>query len=535
MNIRRDRKSFPQLVILLILCISLRPTYATGPAEDSLLTYDELVELYERDRPSEVLSLKLRSLLTSPFVNNEAFARGVRPLKPFSQGKGKFLRIATWNVERGLEYEALETAFTDPAKFVSRLDQVKYAPGSEKAMTVYDQAEALGKADIIVLNEVDWGMKRTGYRNVTADLAAALKMNYVFGTEFIEIDPIALGTEKFEGLDNDERSALAEQIKIDPARYKGLHGTAILSRYPLSNVRLIPFETQGHDWYYQEKKGVSAVEKSKRKAARIAFQEKVEREVRRGGRMMLLADIEDPEIPGRCLTIVATHLESKTKPANRVKQLQEILASIKDINHPVVLLGDMNTSTQDATPTSITREIKKRFGSTKFWLKQGLWFVTGLSWPDSLLVSGVNEYRKQADPTVRDVHIIASNPEAKFFEALKNFRFSDGGAFDFRGERLHSIGSGNSPLANSNQRGAKGFITTFEVERTIGFVGKFKLDWIFVKPAGLTSPYGLDQPYVFAPQFGRTLKDLNHSFADRISDHDPLIVDLPFPARTASN
>jgi len=32
---------------------------------------------------------------------------------------------------------------------------------------------------------------------------------------------------------------------------------------------------------------------------------------------------------------------------------------------------------------------------------------------------------------------------------------------------------------------------------------------------------------VFAPQFGRTLKTLNRSLKDRISDHNPMIVDLP--------
>ena len=207
--------------------------------------------------------------------------------------------------------------------------------------------------------------------------------------------------------------------------------------------------------------------------------------------------------------------------------MEELLATIKDIENPVVVAGDMNTSTRDDTPTSIKREIKKHFGSKKYWVKQGINFLTGLSWPNSLLLGGLNEYRKQADPTVRSVPFVATNPEAKFFEVLKKFRFSDGGAFDFRGERQRSIGSGNSPLANSNQRGAKGFITTFEVERTIGFVGKFKLDWIFVKPPALTSPYGEDQPYLFAPHFGRTLKELNHSIEDRISDHDPLIVDLP--------
>jgi len=517
-----------KLLALFLLCFQVGLVHAVPSPPAELLTYKELLELYERESPSAHLQLKLKTLLTTPFVNNDATANGTRPLKPRVAGRGRQLRVAQWNIERGVEYEAVESVFTDPAKFVSLLDQSKYPEGSAARALVLEQAVALKDADIIVLNEVDWGMKRTGYRNVIADLASALKMNYAFGTEFIEIDPINLGTEEFEGMEEADRTALADQIVIDSERYRGLHGTAILSRFPLHNVRLIPYQTQGHDWYAKEKNGISKIEKGKRKVGEIAFQEKVEREVRRGGRMMLLADIEDPEIPKGRLTIVATHLESKTKPKSRVKQLEEVLATIKGMEHPVILAGDMNTSTRDSTPSSFKREIKKRFGSRKFWVKQSIKFLTGFSWPNSLLLGGLNEYRKQADPTVRSIHFVASNPEAKFFETLKKFRFNDGGAFDFRGERERSVGSGNSPLANSNQRGSKGFITTFEVERTIGFIGKFKLDWIFVKPPTLKSPYGLGQPYLFAPHFGRTLKELNHSIEDRISDHDPLIVDLPF-------
>jgi endonuclease/exonuclease/phosphatase family metal-dependent hydrolase len=524
----RYRRLPKALLYLFILCLALQPVPAAALPAADLLTYEELVELYLRDSLSEPLQIKLQKLLTIPFVNNDAFARGTRPLKPHSSTLGRYLRIAHWNIERGLEYNALEAAFTDPSKFLSLLDQSKFPPGSLKRKIVLEQAESLRQADIIVLNEVDWGMKRTGYRNVVADLALAFKMNYAYGTEFIEVDPIALGTEKFEGLERAERDALEEQITIDRSRYKGLHGTAILSRFPLVNVRLIPFRTQGYDWYGVEKKGATQIEKGKRKMSEIAFQEKVEREVRRGGRMMLLADIEDPEIPKGRLTIVATHLESKTKPENRLKQLNELLATIRDIKNPVVMAGDMNTSTRDSTPTSIKREIKKHFGSKQYWVRQGLQFLTGLSWPNTMLLGGVNEYRKQADPTVRSINFVATNPEAKFFDVLKKFRFSDGGAFDFRGSRSRSIGSGNSPLANSNQRGSKGFITTFEVERPISFVGKFKLDWIFIKPPQLTSPYGENESYTFAPHFGRTLKDLNHSIEDRISDHDPMIVDVPF-------
>jgi endonuclease/exonuclease/phosphatase family metal-dependent hydrolase len=520
------------LALLILFCFALHGAAKSHPAVPDLLTYKELLELYVRDSPSEQLQLKLGQLLTVPFVSNEASAAGLRPLFPRSGTLGRYLRIGQWNIERGLEYDALESVLTDPVRFLSQLDQTKYPPGSRKRQVVLDQAQSLIQADIIVLNEVDWGMKRTGYRNVVADLAAALKMNYAFGTEFVEVDPISLGTEEFVGVDKLDREALAEQITVDPTRYKGLHGTAILSRFPLLNVRLVPFRAQGYDWYAVEKKGVTQVEKGMRKLTEIAFHEKVEREVRRGGRTMLLADVEDPELPQGRLTIVATHLEARTKPANRIRQLEELLETVREIKNPVVVAGDMNTSGRDNTPTSLKREIKKRFGSKKYWVEQSIKFLTGLSWPNALLLGGLNEYRKQADPTVRDVPFVATNPEAKFFELLKKFRFSDGGAFDFRGERVRSIGSGNSPLANSNQRGGKGFITTFEVERTIGFVGKYKLDWIFVKPPALTSSPDDDhdatpRPYLLAPHFARTLKELNRSIEDSISDHDPMIVDLP--------
>src|SRR5918999_5569362 len=190
----------------------------------------------------------------------------------------------------------------------------------------------------------------------------------------------------------------------------------------------------------------------------------------------------------------------------RAEQLEELLAHIKEISHPVVVAGDMNTSTRDTTPTSIQREIKKRLGSKKFWIRRGLGWLTGIELPRSILLRGYSVYRKQADPTVRDIPFVAPNPEADFFDELKDFRFADGGAFDFRGERGRSVGGKTDPLANSNQRGDKGFITTYEVERTIGFVGRFKLDWIFVKPPGVTEAYDEDGLHRFAPHFGRTLK-----------------------------
>jgi endonuclease/exonuclease/phosphatase family metal-dependent hydrolase len=515
------------LLLLASLACLLNPGAASAQQQvPELFTHDELVQLYEQQTPPDALQDKLRLLLTTPFVSNAASARGVKPLLPTNAKLGRFLRVVEWNIERGLEYDAIKSAFTDAATFASLIDSTAYPRGSKERKLILQQVAMMQQADVIVLNEVDFGMKRTGYRNVAAELASALRMNYAYGVEFVEVDPIALGIEKFEELSPEDASKLAGEISVDRARYRGLHGTAILSRFPLENVRLEPFKHQPHDWYKDELKSVTPLEAGKRLAGKIAFQEKVRREVRRGGRMMLTAEIADARIPGGRLTIVATHLEDKCKPEGRRKQLEELLARIKETSAPVVVAGDMNTSTQDSTPISAERLLKNRLGSKSFWLKQGLGLLTGIKLP-TLLLTGANTYRTQADPTVRSVPLVASNPEAEFFERLKEFRFADGNAFDFRGERERSIDGKDGPLANSNQRGDKGFITTYEVERTISFVGKFKLDWIFVKPPALTEPYAEDEPHRFAPHFGRTLKSLNEGVPDRVSDHPPMLVDLP--------
>ncbi len=83
-------------------------------------------------------------------------------------------------------------------------------------------------------------------------------------------------------------------------------------------------------------------------------------------------------------------------------------------------------------------------------------------------------------------------------------------------------------LANSNERADKGFAISFEVERTVAEQGKLMLDWFFIKPLDLTDPGDERQSYRFAPHFAQTFKDLNYAIPDRISDHNPMVVDLPF-------
>ena len=517
----RQSRIFLCLLAVLTFTFSVQGQQAvSGPP---LLTYNELVSLYETDPPAEELSSKLTRLLTQPFVNNATGVRSPRMIRT-STSQGGTLRVATWNIERGLEFDAVKAALINDKPFFRRMPAAMR--GSKFNLTdILEQTEALSKADIVILNEVDWGLKRTNYRNVAKELATAMQMNYVFAVEFVEVDPLTLGTDTLEGETSADKAQMVENLAVDKTRTLGLHGTAILSRFPLRNTRIVRFVNQGHDWYHEEKDGISKLEEGKRKGAKLVFGEKIMREVRRGGRMMLMTDITDASIPGGAVTVVATHLEGKGKPSERVKQLEEVLTEIKSIAHPVVLAGDMNTSGSDSTPTSFEREVKKRLGSTKFWATQGIKYATGVGLLYDITVGLVKMQRTKNDPTVKSVKFVSENPEEKFFDTLKDFRFADGGAFDFRGSKNHSTGSSGETLSDSNERGDKGFVSTLELK------GKFniemKLDWIFVKPLNLTDPDEKDQPFVFAPQFGRTLKTLNYTLKDRISDHNPLIVDIP--------
>ncbi|HMS40726.1 MAG TPA: endonuclease/exonuclease/phosphatase family protein [Pyrinomonadaceae bacterium] len=504
---------------LIVFCF-----FAQAKSAPDFLTFDELTTLYEQEVLPQNLEEKLGRLLTTPFVDNSQKTSFPLSLTK-SAALGEYLRVVCWNIERGLEYEAVEAAFTSRERFEALLNEEDFPLDSRERQEILEQVAALQTADVIILNEVDWGMKRTEYRNVAADLAEKLKLNYAFGVQFVELTPVHLN-QTAQRITMDEKE-VAELLKLDTARYKGLHGIAILSRFPLENVRLVPFKTQPYDWYKEEKKGVTMLEKTKRKLAKIAFAENVSSEVRRGGRTTLLADIVDERFPSGRVSIAATHLENRTKSKNRAKQLEELLETVKEIKNPLVVAGDMNTSGSDLTPTSIRRELMKRYGNPKYWLKQAVQYALGFGLVEDASLGIFGFGRKYADPTVRDIPFFSPNAARKFFTTLRKFRFADGNAFDFRGDEIRSTGGKKKTLANSNQRGAKGFITTYQVARPVYILGKYKLDWIFVKPAALKNPTDKQQSYQFAPHFGRTLTLINEATENRLSDHRPMLVDLP--------
>ena len=188
--------------------------------------------------------------------------------------KTDFLTIAAWNMER--------------CKHVEASASVLQARG----------------VDLVLATEMDWGCARSGQRQTTAELAAMLGFGHVFGVEFVEL---GLG----DARETDEHA--------DQSNLHGLHGNAILSRYPFGRVALIPLEAGG-SWYLSDKK---------------------EGQSRIGGRNVIAAEICTP---GGSIWAVSAHFESESTPALRAAQAQMTVAGLKELtgDAPVVIGGDFN-------------------------------------------------------------------------------------------------------------------------------------------------------------------------------------------------
>jgi endonuclease/exonuclease/phosphatase family metal-dependent hydrolase len=495
-----------------------------------MMSYQELVALGEEETIDPALGAKLHTLLTTPFVNNEAYFNGIKPLRPDIKGMGPSLRLVEWNIERGIEFDKIQLLLTNTQGFLNEVhSETASNTNAEKAkdQVLRAQMEVLQSADVLVLNEVDWGMKRSDYRAVVKDLANALKMNWAYGVEFVEVDPKILGTQSFANVENpDERKELEDLFSVDKVRLLGLHGTAILSRYPLRDVKLVPFQYQAYDWYNGEKK-YGQIEAGKRKGASLLFGEEMVREVRRGGRTNLIATIDVSGLPGGQVTIVAAHLENRTTPKGRVKQMDEILDFIRPISHPVIVAGDMNTTGADGSVVSIKSAVLKKLNSPSYWATKGVKYATGVGFGMDIASLTFKTTKFQSDPTASGVPLLAANPEQGLFKELNKFRFDDQARIDFRGDAAFSVLGRQGTLGNSNERGSKGFMTTFALPRTIGIKGKYRLDWVFVKAYLKGDPTSADS-YRFAPRFARTMNEANQAFVDSpLSDHAAISVDLP--------
>lgn len=198
------------------------------------------------------------------------------------------LTLVCWNVERGVRFEALADALA-----------------------------GLLRSDLCLLQEVDLHTRRTGFQNVSEELARRLAMNYAFGAEFEEL---AQGGDSL----------------------RAFHGQAVLSRFSIRHARILRFEYQPYDWAPWWKPRIACLQP------------------RRGGRIALVAEIGW----GDSVTLVYnTHLESKASEHGRAVQMQEILQDVTDHyarEIPVIVAGDLNTRKGKNSPV-IARLLSAQF------------------------------------------------------------------------------------------------------------------------------------------------------------------------------
>ena len=258
----------------------------------------------------------------------------------------KTLRLIAWNTERGRYWR--------------------------EGARLIQETPTLRDPDILLLGEMDLGMARSGNAHTTREMAAALRMNYVYGVEFLELTG----------------GGLEERQLYPGANERGFHGNAILSRYPLRNLRMLRFPGI-EKWYDGKAYGASASEQPQK---------------RLGGRMALFATVG----LGRDVTIVSTHLESSTRDsATRKRQMAMVLEELRGYakDAPVILGGDFNAvpgepmfedvraagfrvaDTNDATGGTLQRVVDGKF-------------VLGDKYIDYLLVRGLRVVRDQTSPRV---------------------------------------------------------------------------------------------------------------------------------------
>jgi endonuclease/exonuclease/phosphatase family metal-dependent hydrolase len=182
-----------------------------------------------------------------------------------------------WNIEHGNRYARVEAALRS--------------------------AHGLAGADLVMLNEVDLGMARSGNRDVAGDLARALGLHGAWAPLFLETTP---------GRDDDP--ACAEGRRNQEA----LFGLAILSRWPIGSARVLELPSPE------------------------ALQFDLERMF--GRHIALIAEVLRP---GGTFVAVSTHLEVHRTREHRAVQMRVLLDALRDETRPVILAGDFNAHTFD--------------------------------------------------------------------------------------------------------------------------------------------------------------------------------------------
>jgi endonuclease/exonuclease/phosphatase family metal-dependent hydrolase len=201
-------------------------------------------------------------------VAQEAPARDAFPARPS-------IRATAWNIERG-----------------RRVDNV---------IRALREHPLIRESDVLLLTELDYGMARSGNRNVPREIARALGLHYAFAPCYVNLS---------------KGSGLEDRAASDNAQ--ALHGNAVFSRHPLRDAHAIPLPN-GKD-------------KMRGKEKRL------------GSQRAVVATVDHPL---GAVRVVSVHLDAHSTQRHRRRQMEKVLDHLDGLRPalPALIGGDWNTST----------------------------------------------------------------------------------------------------------------------------------------------------------------------------------------------
>lgn len=501
------------ILFLLVIGSSSSITLAKEEMQTSCLDYDQIKFLSTHDTP-DILFKNCYDTLFNTLISVPKTYNGELKVDPNSSRK--YFRVTHWNINRGYNLETLAKVINNSEEFIYN----DLEPNLKQAYIekIKQDIDLLKQTDIFLLNEVDIGVTRTQYKNILDEFSRLVKANYTYAIEFLEVDP-----------------KLINAPDIDIKKYQGLHGNAIISKFPIKSARLVRLPDY-YNWYDDESHKVTFTEKIRRKGAKTIFNETVVTELRHGSRVAIIADIELPN--KEVVTVVSTHLENRVMARFRERQLKYLLEEIKDIKNPIILGADFNNFENSGEPTSIQKVTTRTLGDPQNIARYTASVFTPYSFIISPALYATSFARKYRNPTVVSIPVLMRNRNYELFDIIHDFEFSDDLKFDFEGDERYTFNGKGGRLANSNERsGFKGFVSTYRFKRDL-WLAIFKIDWLFVKPIiDTNNPVCMEKELKevykdydckrYFPVFPKTLKYLNRAPAQGlISDHNPISVGI---------
>jgi len=338
-----------------------------------------------------------------------------------------FLRALTWNIERGI-----------------RLDGIK--------AFVAARPELLD-ADLVLLNEVDVGMARSQNRHVGAEIAELFGFEYVFGNSYLCLSH------------GDVRDGHPEGVNE-----VGLHGNAILSRFPIRRAENFTVAITRDKFESSEK--------------------------RLGHKKALWAEVDSPF---GLLAVVSAHLDPYASCRQRGDQMADVMQTVerRGLGPAVLLGGDLNSMTYD--------------------LGHGLQLAGNLA--RKLVRGGVPHVVEH----YMTPHLLYERPT---FDTLRAHRFDVEPFNDMSaGTTRYEVGTFESESqVRDHMPGLAVDLLRYKL-RPWGGVVPLKVDWFAgrglrtLARGEIVSPNGRSS-------MGPTVFERASHAGERLSDHDPVLVDV---------